>query len=59
VYSAAEFELIRTTGRLHGDDAPPDPDAYLASAQRLIALNPRTVYFSHDAEVWRDAEGRR
>jgi len=53
VYSAAEFELIRITGRLQGNDPPPDPDAYLASAQRLIALRPQTVYFSHDAAPWR------
>lgn len=54
VYSADEFEHIRTTDRLHGDDPPPDPDAYLASVQRLIALRPHTVYFSHDAAVWRE-----
>jgi N-acyl homoserine lactone hydrolase len=53
VYSADEFEQIRLTGRLHGDDPPPDPDAYLASALRLIALKPRIVFFSHDAAVWR------
>jgi N-acyl homoserine lactone hydrolase len=52
VYSAAEFEAIRTTGQLSGNDPPPDPDAYLASAQRLIALRPQAVYFSHDAASW-------
>jgi N-acyl homoserine lactone hydrolase len=57
VYSAAEFEQIRRTGHLSGDDMPPDPAAYLASTQRLIALRPHTVYFSHDATTWRDPAG--
>jgi glyoxylase-like metal-dependent hydrolase (beta-lactamase superfamily II) len=59
VYSAAEFELIRRTGRLHGNDPPPDPAAYLASAQRLMELRPHTVYFSHDAVPWHEPDGVR
>ena len=55
VYSAAEFEQIRRTGRLEGNDPPPDPEAYRASAQRLLALHPHTVYFSHDGATWRAA----
>jgi hypothetical protein len=34
------------------DDPPPDPEQYLASAARLMQLQPRRVQFSHDTAVW-------
>ena len=52
IYSKAEYEHIRTTGVAPEDDPPPDPARYLASAARLIELEPRRVYFSHDRAVW-------
>jgi glyoxylase-like metal-dependent hydrolase (beta-lactamase superfamily II) len=48
IYSAAEYVHIRDTGQIPPGDPPPDPDAYLASAKRLIELRPRRIYFSHD-----------
>lgn len=52
VYDAAEWEHIHATGALTGDDPPPDPAAYLASALRLVALDPVYVHFGHDRQVW-------
>jgi len=52
IYSEAEYEHIRTTGVALQNDAAPDPERYLASALRLIELEPRRVYFSHDRLVW-------
>ena len=52
VYSKAEYQHIRTHGTLLQDDPPPDPEAYLASALRLIEIAPVRVYFSHDRLVW-------
>ena len=52
IYSKAEYEHIRTTGAAPEDDPPPDPARYLASAARLIELEPRRVCFSHDRAVW-------
>jgi len=52
VYSRAEYEHVLEHGALLPDDPPPDPDAYLRSAQQLIAMRPRRVHFSHDVEVW-------
>jgi glyoxylase-like metal-dependent hydrolase (beta-lactamase superfamily II) len=52
IYSKAEYERIRTTGAAPEDDPPPNPAEYLASASRLIELEPRRVYFSHDRAVW-------
>ncbi len=52
IYSKAEYEHIVTTGNVPPEDPAPEPERYLASAQRLIALRARRVYFSHDAEVW-------
>ena len=51
IYSAAEYQHILSTGQL-----PPggtgDPERALASARRLIDLDPRHVYFSHDDTRW-------
>ena len=52
IYSKAEYDQIRSTGAAPEDDPPPDPVQYLASASRLIELEPRRVYFSHDRSVW-------
>jgi N-acyl homoserine lactone hydrolase len=52
IYSKAEYDQIRATGELSEDDPPPDPAQYLASASRLIELEPRRVLFSHDRSVW-------
>ncbi|MFI5035741.1 MAG: N-acyl homoserine lactonase family protein [Acidimicrobiales bacterium] len=52
IYSKAEYEHIRSAGVAPEDDPPPDPAGYLASATRLIGLEPRRVYFSHDRAVW-------
>jgi N-acyl homoserine lactone hydrolase len=52
IYSEAEYEHIRSTGAVLEGDPPPDPAGYLASAARLIELEPRRVYFSHDSVVW-------
>ena len=55
VYSRAEYDHILATGEVPPDDPAPDPDAYRASAHRLIGLQPRRVFFSHDAAVWEAA----
>jgi N-acyl homoserine lactone hydrolase len=52
IYSKAEFEHIRTTGAAPEEDPSLDPVTYLASAKRLIELESRRVYFSHDRSVW-------
>lgn len=52
IYSRAEYEHIRTIGAAPEDDPPPDPAEYLESAERIIELEPRRVYFSHDRAVW-------
>ncbi len=52
IYSASEYEQIRATGEIPPADRPLDPDAYLASARRLIGLQPRRVLFSHDTTIW-------
>ena len=52
IYSKAEYEDIQTTATTSGEDPPPDPARYLASAMQLIRLRPRRVYFSHDHAVW-------
>ena len=51
IYSKAEYEHIRVTGRPPDEDPPPDPAQYLASATRLIGLHPRRIYFSHDRAI--------
>lgn len=48
IYSGAEYAHIRDTGQILPGDPQPDPNAYLASARRLIELRPRRIYFSHD-----------
>jgi N-acyl homoserine lactone hydrolase len=55
VYCRAEYVEIRATGRAPVEDPAPDPEAYLASAKRLIDLEARRVLFSHDREVWEPA----
>jgi len=52
VYSKAEYEHLTSTPTVSDDDPPPDPERYLASAARLMQLQPRRVHFSHDTEVW-------
>lgn len=52
IYSKLEYEHIRMTGTVPEGDSPPDPAGYLASATRLLELEPRRVYFSHDRSVW-------
>jgi len=52
IYSKTEYEHIRMTGGPPEDDPPPDPAQYVRSATRLIDLEPRRVYFSHDRSVW-------
>jgi glyoxylase-like metal-dependent hydrolase (beta-lactamase superfamily II) len=52
IYSRAEYEHVRASGRLREEDPPPDPAQYLTSAMRLIELQPRRVHFSHDRAVW-------
>ena len=51
IYSRGECERIAEDGNLLEVDES-DPDAYRASASRLLELRPRRVHFSHDAEVW-------
>ena len=52
IYSKAEYGHIRDTGVIPPDDPPPDKSRYLLSAQRLIRLQARRVFFSHDGEIW-------
>lgn len=52
IYSRAEYEYIRDHGTLPPASAEDDPQAYLASARRLLGLRPRRVLFSHDDEIW-------
>jgi glyoxylase-like metal-dependent hydrolase (beta-lactamase superfamily II) len=52
IYSKSEYEHIKTTGAAPEDDPPSDLAGYLASAARLIELEPRRVYFSHDRAAW-------
>ena len=52
IYSKAEYEHVRTTGTTIEEEPPPDPDQYLASATRLMGLQPRRVYFSYDRAAW-------
>lgn len=53
IYSLTEFEHIARTGELLPGDPPPDPDAYLDSARRLVRLGADVVFFSHDEAVYR------
>ena len=52
IYSKAEYDHLRGAGTVPEDDPPPDPEQYLASAGRLMQLQPRRVHFSHDPAVW-------
>ena len=52
IYSKAEYDHIRATGEVSKADPPRDPAQYLASASRLIALEPDRVFFTHDRSVW-------
>jgi glyoxylase-like metal-dependent hydrolase (beta-lactamase superfamily II) len=59
-YDHVEWEWIRTERSLPAGatDDPPhnvvigDPATYLASAIRLVDLDPRSVHFTHDPIVW-------
>jgi glyoxylase-like metal-dependent hydrolase (beta-lactamase superfamily II) len=51
IYSADEFAHIRATRSLREDDPPPDPEAYLESALRIVDLHPVAVMFSHDEAI--------
>jgi N-acyl homoserine lactone hydrolase len=53
IYSAAEFDHIKVTRALLEGDPPPDPDAYLASALRIVDLEPAAVLFGHDESIAR------
>jgi len=46
IYNAAEYHHLEATGTLFPDTG--DRTQALASAHRLLALEPRVVYFSHD-----------
>jgi glyoxylase-like metal-dependent hydrolase (beta-lactamase superfamily II) len=50
IYSRAECEHLAAHGT--PGDADPDSDDSVASANRLLALHPRRVHFSHDKAVW-------
>lgn len=52
IYSRAEYDHISSTGEVPPEDPPPDPKTYLQSAQRLIDLRARRVFFSHDDNVF-------
>jgi glyoxylase-like metal-dependent hydrolase (beta-lactamase superfamily II) len=52
IYCKAEYDHLSATGTLRDDDPPDDPARYLESANRLIALQPHRVHFSHDRAVW-------
>ena len=52
IYSKAEYEQLQATNTVSENDPPPDPEQYLASAARLMQLQPRRVHFSHDTAVW-------
>lgn len=52
-YDADEFQHVTSTGKLperHGGGTDPEDD--LASAQRLIELEPRRVFFTHSEAFW-------
>ncbi len=53
IYSAEEFAHIKATRSLLEGDPPPDPAAYLASALRIVDLQPASVLFSHDEKIAR------
>jgi N-acyl homoserine lactone hydrolase len=52
IYARAEYEHLKVRSTVSDDDPPPDPQQYLASAARLMQLQPRRVHFSHDSAVW-------
>ena len=52
VQSLAEWEHLQKAGALPAGGAPADAQAYQASARRLLSLEPRRVYLSHDEAVW-------
>jgi len=63
-YDHVEWEWIRTEhSMLHGATGDPlqnvvvgDPETYLASAIRLVELDPRHVHFTHDPIAWRQRD---
>lgn len=52
IYSKREYQHLQTARTVADDDPPSDPMRYLASATRLIELQPRRVHFSHDPSIW-------
>jgi len=52
IYCRAEYEYIRDTGKLMPEYLTGDEENYLASAQRLLRLAARRVFFSHDSAVY-------
>ena len=60
-YDHVEWEWIRTErSMIDGATGDPpqnvvvgDPETYLASAIRLVELDPRSVHFTHDPVAWR------
>lgn len=52
IYSKIEYEHLRDTGELAPEEPQDDPENYLASAQRLIQLAARRVFFSHDSSFY-------
>ncbi|HEY2812394.1 MAG TPA: N-acyl homoserine lactonase family protein [Acidimicrobiales bacterium] len=53
IYSKAEYEHLQATNTVCETDPSPDLDQYLASAARLMKLQPHRVHFSHDMAVWK------
>ena len=51
IYSAAEYQQLVSTGQLASGGSGHAQRA-LASARRLVGLDPRHVYFSHDRTRW-------
>jgi glyoxylase-like metal-dependent hydrolase (beta-lactamase superfamily II) len=51
IYCRREFEYIRDKGRTLPQYLTNDEEGYLTSAKRLIGLNSRRVFFSHDGDA--------
>lgn len=57
IYSCSEYRHVAATDDLPEGDEPPDRDSYLASARRLLEVQPRRAFFSHDTAVWEPDDG--
>ena len=51
IYSVSEYQQVRLTGELPAGSSR-DQESAARSARRLIELEPRRVYFSHDHAQW-------